>query len=85
MAKKVAKTGIKQELGYHYFIDLDGDIAREKLFQTLEAPEPKEPDNVFHTAPMPPRFPVLRYVAKNIFTVYRNLFRWLLKRIRERK
>ena len=31
MAQKVAKVGIKREIGWLYFIDKDGDVARVKM------------------------------------------------------
>lgn len=31
MSQKVAKVGIKKELGFLYFVDKDGDISRAKM------------------------------------------------------
>jgi hypothetical protein len=31
MAEKVAKAGVKREVGYLYFIDKDGDVGRAKM------------------------------------------------------
>ena len=31
MAQKVERVGVKKEVGYLYFVDKDGDIARAKM------------------------------------------------------
>ncbi|MBN2422458.1 hypothetical protein JXB41_04485 [Candidatus Woesearchaeota archaeon] len=31
MAEKVAKTGVKKERGYLYFVDKNGDVSRAKM------------------------------------------------------
>jgi len=31
MAKKVAKVGVKKEVGYLYFVDKQGDVSRAKM------------------------------------------------------
>ena len=31
MAEKVAKAGVKKEVGFLYFVDKDGDVSRAKM------------------------------------------------------
>ena len=35
MAQKVCKCSVRKEPGYLYFVDRDGDIAREKMFRRV--------------------------------------------------
>jgi hypothetical protein len=42
MAEKVVKVGLKKEVGYLYFIDKDGDVARAKMARGGDKPSKKK-------------------------------------------